>query len=319
MGSGSYTARTFVDYSIKKGLDYDTTTKKFADNIMHQDIFKSRTIDKDLDPWGVEYRECKDSTEHPCTKPVILALDVTGSMGQAATEVASSLGVIMENLYKKVTDIQFMTMGIGDFAYDKFPLQVSQFESDIRINEQLDKIYFEFGGGGNTYESYTAAWKFALDHTAIDAVEKKRCKPPIITIGDEKINPFINKSRWYSKTCHELQADIDTNELYKQVSEKFSLYHIHVSHGNIRGYYDNDCVQSFADVIGPQHVFTTTVNEIDQVITNIILDCYKEEEKPVETKTPIVSSDPIPVAFEDTTEEEKPTGIQKDENGYICW
>lgn len=34
---------------------------------------------------------------------------------------------------------------------------MSQFESDVRIAEVLDKIYMEHGGRGNAYESYTAA------------------------------------------------------------------------------------------------------------------------------------------------------------------
>lgn len=50
-----------------------------------------------LDPKNV-IRECCDTEEHPNTIPVILALDVTGSMGQAAVEVAKKLNVIMTKL-----------------------------------------------------------------------------------------------------------------------------------------------------------------------------------------------------------------------------
>ena len=64
----------------------------------------------------------------------------------------------MTKLYEDITDVEFMIMGIGDLAYDNSPIQISQFESDIRIAEQLDKLWFENGGGGNDYESYTAAW-----------------------------------------------------------------------------------------------------------------------------------------------------------------
>ena len=59
-------------------------------------------------------------------------------------------------------------MGIGDLAYDYAPIQASQFESDIRIAEQLDKIYFEGGGGGNNFESYTAAWYFGVHNCKLD-------------------------------------------------------------------------------------------------------------------------------------------------------
>ncbi len=309
MGYGSYTPDSFVRYSSSKGLEYDSRTKKMASSVSHQDIFKSRTIDSALDPKNV-IRECCDSAEHPCTKPVILALDVTGSMGDAATEVAKSLGVIMEDLYNKVTDIQFLTMGIGDFAYDRCPLQVSQFESDIRINEQLDKIYFEFGGGGNSYESYTAAWKFGLDSTKLDCFDKRHTKATLITIGDEKLNPYIDSDKWHTVVGETLQTDIETKELYTRASKKFNIYHIHVAHehGWRNRDYNKDCVESFKSVIGEQHVFECTLDDIDKTITNIILDSVKESESTnsfVDDKVPVVDS--------------SSSDITLTENGEIDW
>ena len=84
-------------------------------------------------------RECCDSEEHPNTIPVILGLDVTGSMGEAAVKTAQALNEIMTTLYSEVNDIEFCTMGIGDLFYDHSPIQISQFESDVRIVEQLEE------------------------------------------------------------------------------------------------------------------------------------------------------------------------------------
>lgn len=305
MGYGSYTSSTFSDYSTSRGISYDSYTGKMDSSVSHQDIFKLSRIVDELNPWKVT-RECCDSEDHPCTKPVILALDVTGSMGDAATEVAKSLGVIMGDLYNKVTDIQFMTMGIGDFAYDKSPLQVSQFESDIRINEQLDKIYFEFGGGGNSYESYTAAWKFGLDNTKLDCFDKRHTKATLITIGDEMINPYISNTGWKAVTGNTAQADIETKELFSRASEKFNIYHIHVDHCSRGEYYNNKCVESFKNVIGAQNVFTCTVEDIDKTITNIILDSVNNSTDSFVDENPVT-----PVA--DTS------GIKFTENGEIDW
>ena len=330
MGSGSYTRDTFISYSKSKNIDYDYTTRKMSSHVSHQDIFKSRSIDEALNPYNV-VRECCDSAEHPLTKPVILAVDITGSMGEAGTEVAKSLGVIMTDLYEKVTDIQFMTMGIGDFAYDRGPLQVSQFESDIRINEQLDKIWFEFGGGGNQYESYSAAWKFGLDHTKLDCYDKRGVKATLITTGDETLNPVISKDRWEEVTGEKLQADIETKELYKLASKKFNIYHIHIDHhhwGNsaYMEEYNRNCVRSFASVLGPQHVFTCTVEDIDKTITNIILDSIKENEANTVVATGAVDMDQYANAtVSDRIIETIPqkivnaSGITTNENGEITW
>lgn len=161
MGSGVWTRTSFATYSTSaKGVSLDSAGSIVGDYTA-QEMFKQDRIAPELNPYNV-IRECRDTEEHPETKPVILALDVTGSMGGASVKVAKELNVIMENIYKKVKDVEFLIMAIGDLAYDSAPIQASQFESDIRIAEQLDKVYFEGGGGGNAYESYTAAWYFGL-------------------------------------------------------------------------------------------------------------------------------------------------------------
>ena len=179
MGGGAWTTQDFVSYSHRtcKAVNRDGT---LLSSYKAQDLFKSRHIQPELNPYKV-IRQCCDTDEHPNTIPVILALDVTGSMGSAAAEVAKKLNEVMTNLYDKVSDVEFLIMGIGDLAYDDAPIQASQFESDVRIAEQLDKIYFEGGGGGNGFESYTAAWYFGLKHADLDCWKRGK-KGIIITI-----------------------------------------------------------------------------------------------------------------------------------------
>jgi len=215
MGGGTWTRDAFKSYtvtaSVSKGIDcsFDALTDSVVTNASAQQMFTQRTIAPELNPRGV-MRECLDTTEHPETIPVILALDVTGSMGSAATEIAKKLNVIMTNLYDKVKDVEFLIMGIGDLAYDSAPIQASQFESDVRIAEQLDKIYFEGRGGGNSYESYTAAWYFnklitLLTSVNPNTIEMLGCKPEhylyLTPIGEELINHrhiFLSKKCIYS-------------------------------------------------------------------------------------------------------------------------
>lgn len=267
MGGGAWKKDDFVTYSCNtRGIDASTinmTTGSYTVR-SHQDIFKSRTINEALNPFKVT-RECCDSAEHPKTIPVILALDVTGSMGDAAKEVATKLNIIMTDLYSKVKDVEFMIMGIGDFAYDDAPLQVSQFESDIRIAEQMDKIWFESGGGGNNFESYSAAWYFGARHCKLDCWNRGK-KGIIITLGDEDLNPYIPYSRLTRVTGDSLQGDIETKDLYKEASEKFDIYHIYVDH---HGYqYAN--MDTWTDVLPRQNVVSCKIEEIPQAITDIV-------------------------------------------------
>lgn len=226
MGRGAWTTSAYTIYSKSVGrtvLDDGNLDKSYS----AQDLFKSRCIQPELDPYNV-VRQCCDSEEHPNTIPVILALDVTGSMGSAAAEVAKKLNEVMTRLYEEVTDVEFLVMGIGDLAYDNAPIQASQFESDVRIAEQLDKIYFERGGGGNSFESYTAAWYFGLKHTDLDCWKRGK-KGIIITMGDESLNPYLPANRLSAVTGDSLQTDVETETLYKAASEKFDIYHLAIN------------------------------------------------------------------------------------------
>ena len=269
MGGGSWTTSSFTSYcSTTRGIDASNIsldgTITAALNV--QDVYKARHLDPTLSPMNV-MRECRDSEEHPNTIPVILALDVTGSMGDAATEVAKKLNVVMTKLYDQIADVEFCVMGIGDLAYDNSPIQISQFESDIRIAEQMDKVYFEFGGGGNSYESYTSAWYMGARHTDLDCWKRGK-KGIIITMGDERMNPYLPHRPLKDATGDGVQADVDTTELYKEVCEKFDVYHLDVRHG---WRHDDGIAPSWWELLDKQHFKEVTLDSIADTIVDIIV------------------------------------------------
>lgn len=277
MGSGSWDAVSFCSYTTSaKGMSVDNSGS-IVGNYSAQEYFKENKLNSMLDPKNV-IRECCDSEEHPNTKPVILALDVTGSMGETAVEVAKQLNVVMTRLYEELEDIQFMIMGIGDLAYDYAPIQASQFESDIRIAEQLDKIYFEFGGGGNAYESYTAAWYFGSRHCKLDCWERGQ-KGIIITLGDEQLNPYLPARPLSICTGDSLQGDIDTKDLYKEVSEKYDIFHIQVNH---RYFKDPYISTSWSTVLEDGHYKEAEINGVVDEICDIIINTYQDKKEKIE-------------------------------------
>ena len=293
MGGGSWTTSAFVDYSKKKGLE--TTYSVAADGSVYaslsnsysvQDLYKSKHLDPILNPKGV-MRECRDSEENPNTVPVILALDVTGSMGSATAEVAKQLNGIMTELYKKVTDVQFMIMGIGDIAYDIAPIQISQFESDIRIIEQLDKVWFEAGGGGNSYESYTASWYMGTHHCDLDCWKRGK-KGIIITLGDEPLNPYLNKRELTEFIGDDkLQDHISTKELYEEASQKFDIYHICVDdNATAYRYYEGRIKESWGEFLDEDHLKVATLQQLPQTVTDIIVGSVENQSETIGFGTP---------------------------------
>ena len=266
MGGGSWTTSAYKNYvKSTRGIDTDSINTASVNQ-----FYTARSIDPALDPKGVKIRECRDSEEHPNTIPVILALDVTGSMGSACAAVARQLDKIITGLYEDVKDVEFMVMGIGVFAYDRAPLQVSQFESDVRICDQLGKIWFERGGGGNSYESYTAAWYFALHHTDLDCWKRGK-KGIIITMGDEPLNPYL-PGRAFEAVLGYASQDVDTMDLYNQVIEKYDVYHIIITDRQSCGwrYLESD-KRTWGRVLDDQHLFVKESTELPEVIHDIVL------------------------------------------------
>lgn len=281
MGSGSWSSTVYDSYTTAtKGMS--TAAYASAVNLSTQDIFKSVSLHKDLNPMNV-IRECCDSEEHPNTFPVILALDVTGSMGQAAIKTAQKLNDIMTDLYadKDLPDIEFCIMGIGDCSCDRFPIQISQFESDIRIAEQLDQIFFEFGGGGNKYESYTAAWYMGARHCKLDCWERGQ-KGLIITMGDELPNPYIpirgmRDGGLNEVTGDSLQDDIETKDLLPEVLEKFNVYHLSIDDSSSSYSYHQrlGIDEEWTELLG-DHYQVCNLDNLPKVITEIVIANSKE-------------------------------------------
>ncbi len=277
MGGGSWTTNAYASYTTStRGVTLDSfTTADYS----AQEVYKSRKLSDVLNPKNIT-RLCRDSEEHPYTLPVILALDVTGSMGGASVKVAQKLNEIMTTLYADDTirDIEFCIMGIGDLAYDWAPIQMSQFESDVRIAEQLDQVYFEAGGGGNHYESYSAAWYMGARHCDLDCWKRGK-KGIIITMGDELPNPYLPSGKLNQHTGDKTQADIESVILLEEAKEKFDIFHIAVddretSYEHYK-YFHID--EEWQKMLGEDHYFVANLNQLANTIVNIIKSCNNSE------------------------------------------
>jgi hypothetical protein len=223
MGSGHYDANTYRTFS-------DSAKKKTTDQ-----IYTSRTIHKDLNPHGVLFRESRDSSDNPKSTPLIVALDVTGSMGMIADNIAKEgLGTLFEGILdrKPITDPHLMFMGVGDANCDTAPLQVSQFEADNRIVQQLTQLYLEHGGGGNDYESYNLPWYFAAAHTVHDSYEKRAKRGYLFTVGDEEAPRDLTGEQIEKITSDKLQRVPTTAEMLEAAQRTYDVYHVVIKQGN---------------------------------------------------------------------------------------
>ncbi|KKN07246.1 hypothetical protein LCGC14_1069140 [marine sediment metagenome] len=219
-----YTAYSAIDRGVRAvSLGYDTKSAP--------EIFTQKSINNAMSPHGVKMRESRDSEEHPKSLAIVLALDVTGSMGSIPHFlVKEGLPDIMDRIIKQgEPDPQVLFLGIGDHECDTSPLQVGQFESgDELLDKWLTDIYLEGGGGGNAGESYMLAWYFAAYHTATDCFEKRKKKGYLFTIGDEPVLPEV-PGRFLKTLMGDGQYEnFSAASLCGKASEKYNVFHIHI-------------------------------------------------------------------------------------------
>lgn len=213
---------------------YFSATRDFIGKSTDE-IYSSRKLDDYLNPKGVKIRESRDSIDNPNATPIIVALDVTGSMGMLADTIArSGLGTLFQGILdrKPVSDPHMMFMGVGDANYDSAPLQVSQFEADNRIVDQLTKLYIEHGGGGNHFESYNFPWYFAAFHTEHDSIIKRGKRGYLFTIGDEEAPQDLTAEQINKFLGDTPQSVPSTKELLEMAQRKYDVYHIIVEEGS---------------------------------------------------------------------------------------
>lgn len=220
------------DYSKEDWTKYSVTTS----SLHAEQIFTQRELHESLDPRNFEIRESRDSTLHPNSIPIVIGLDVTGSMGVLAESILKTgLGTIFEKLIegKIIAHPHIAYMAIGDELVDSSPYQMTQYESEITLAApQIEKFHREGGGGGNDFESYCGGWLLAHLKTSADNWEKRHQKGIIITIGDELPTKKIYKDKFNKKTGLYIETDLLPEEILKLVLPQWNVFHLIIEGGS---------------------------------------------------------------------------------------
>lgn len=261
MGTARWDATDWSAYAA-------STTHKTTDA-----VFAARAIDPELNPLGVALRESRDSALNPASTAIIVGLDVTGSMGMIADTLArQGLGTMVEEILARqpVSDPHILIAGIGDVLYDRAPLQVTQFEADIRIARQLEKLWLEKGGGGNACESYTLPWYFAALHTSIDCFEKRGKKGYLFTVGDEEPPADLPAAAIARFLGDRVARDFDSRELLTLVSRQYHIFHVIVEEGSHARHDPHGVRNRWTDLLGQRVIGLSDHRKLAEVIVSTI-------------------------------------------------
>ena len=267
MGGTSYSSVNATHSRSMKGTMRNSLDENFMQNV-------ERKAHAEMKSQGITLREARDSEVHPATFPIIIALDLTGSMMDIPQNLIKTglPTIVSESIQGGVQSPAILFLGIGDHECDSEPLQIGQFESgDEELDLWLGRVYLEQGGGGNEGESYGLAHYFATEHCVTDHFEKGRGKGLLITIGDEpSLTRYPDRAMVEIMGNKNLKGFTDV-EILKEAQEKWDVFHINPrDNGETRSRW-RDARGYWMKFLGQNYIGTNDYRNIPKLITDLIV------------------------------------------------
>jgi hypothetical protein len=263
MGSGLWStsvydaARRRRDRTGADGFDYSRAT--FARPV------GDRRVHDLLNPFGAT-RESRDGADHPASRAIAVMMDVTGSMSSLPSLMLGRLpqlhGLVQRKGY--LADPQVLFGAIGDATCDRAPLQVGQFESDNRMDDDLMRLFLEGGGGGQKTESYELALYFFARHTAVDCWEKRGERGYLFIIGDEMPYGAVKPDEARRIIGDDLRQPIPTPAIVAEAAGRYHLFYLlprAASHGG-----DPEVLGAWRSLLGQRVIELDDVEDVGEAI-----------------------------------------------------
>lgn len=213
--------------------DRYTTAKKTRVTTGVDDFAYSKTATKihaNLDPNRINKKpvgklESRDSDEHPESNAILVCFDVTGSNIERARDAQKKLPNLMKLLEKYIKDPQIAVAANDDiYVEDENSIQISDFESDNRIDEHIRNIWLVGDGGGNDGESYDLLMYAAARKTVLDCFEKRARKGYFFMYADEPIFKMVKKDDVKQIFGDTLQVDIPIAEIVEELKRQYHVF-----------------------------------------------------------------------------------------------
>lgn len=262
MGGGiwsgaTYAAVTGTRMATGTTFAYDSFAKATGKHAAHESLDP-----KKLNAAGLNIREARDSLEHPLSKPVVIAFDQTGSMGAVPHQMQERLKTVFNlTVDKGIQDVQIAVAAYGDATNnERVPVQISQFESDNRTDDNLDNIFVEGMGGGNDGETSQLLFYYLAHHTSLDSFELRGEKGHLYVIADEKQVPI--NDRHVKEFIGDAQplGGLSFEEIAADLTKTWDVTILLISNYASRA---QRSLEFYSELFGPDNV--TVVQDIDTI------------------------------------------------------
>ena len=179
--------------------------------------------------------------------PLIIAVDVTGSMASWPAEIFDRLPLLYNTLSQYREDLEICFVAIGDAACDQWPLQVTTFASGFDLEQLLSSLYGE-GGGGDAPESYGLFAQWVNAHVQIPNAQDM---PFLIVFGDVTMHPEVPEGQVSHYLGDQLQGDVDALAAWQHVCRTWNTWFLRRPTGKKGDKVDTQ----WGKAIGAQKVF----------------------------------------------------------------
>jgi hypothetical protein len=190
----------------------------------------AKEIHKNLDPMRIKKKpfkklESRDSAEHPQSNAVFVSFDVTGSNYHNAVEAQKKLPNLMDLLGSYITDPQVLIAANDDINFvGKNSIQISDFESDNRIDEHIRNVWLTGQGGGNDGESYDLILYAAATKTILDCWEKRKRKGYFFMYADEPIFTHVESDHVRTIFGDDGEGKLSIAAVIKKLKEQYHVF-----------------------------------------------------------------------------------------------
>ncbi|WP_337268273.1 hypothetical protein [Oryzifoliimicrobium ureilyticus] len=253
--------------------DWESYVSRNVHGKHRDEIFTARGMQDAFNPARIRVRESRASTDNPHPTPIILASDVTGSMGIIAEQLMrDGLNKLAREIYarKPISDPHIMIMAVGDAKTDAAPLQATQFEADIRVAEQAASLWLEGGGGGNGGESYCAAHLFAALKTSTDAAEIENRKGFLFTIGDEPVHDGMSRQEIQRVLGLRVEQDLSGRDCVELAMRHWEVFHIVLTNEGFCAQDPKSVLTSWNRILPERVIELSDVRRLAETVISVI-------------------------------------------------
>ena len=156
--------------------------------------------------------------------PLVVAVDVTGSMGEWPGIIFQKLPVLYNEVKLHLPEADISFCAFGDANIDRVPLQVCDFQRGKALEPEINSLFPEGGGGGGVKESYELAAYFYARHCRLPLAKRAL----LVLCGDEGFYERLKVNTVKRFVGDTLDADLDSYDVVAELRQRFQVYMLRV-------------------------------------------------------------------------------------------